>query len=110
MKKISGIVIAGNKKGREFGFPTANILLTEKVDSGVYRGRVMVGDKAYKAAIFVWLDKPVLEAYLLGFSGDLYGQEIVVEIIEKIREMIKFDDEKELIEQIGKDVLVVRSM
>lgn len=104
MKKFSGVVIKGNKKGREFGFPTANIVLKEKFDSGVYRGRVIVGEKTYRSAIFVWPDKPVLEAYLLDYSGDLYSQKIEVEIIEKIREVIKFDSEKALIEQIGKDV------
>lgn len=109
MKKIIGKVSEGNKKGREFGFPTANIALTEKIDSGVYRGSVIVGEKIYKSAIFVWPDKPVLEAYLLDFSGDLYGQELTVEIIDKVREVIKFDDEKELIEQIKADVEVIRN-
>lgn len=107
MKKISGIVTEDNQKGREFGFPTANIALTEKIDSGVYRGRVIIGDKTYKSAIFVWPDKPVLEAYLFDFSGDLYGQEIEVEIVEKIREVIRFENEQELIEQIKKDVELI---
>lgn len=104
MKNISGTVIEGNKKGREFGFPTANIKLSEHIDSGVYRGRVKIEKKTYKAAIFVWPDKPVLEAYLLDFSGDIYGREIEVRIIDKIREVIKFASEKELIGQIAKDV------
>lgn len=110
MKRISGVVIEGNKKGREFGFPTANITLTEQIDSGVYRGRVIVGENPYKAAIFVWPDKPVLEAYLLDFSGNVYGQTIEVQIIDKIREVIKFASEKDLIGQIAKDVEQIAKM
>jgi FAD synthase len=58
----------------------------------------------YKAGVFVSRDKKTLEAHLIGFKGDLYGQEIEVEIGEKIREARNFGSEEELKRQIGKDL------
>jgi len=105
---ISGVVVEGQKKGREFGFPTANIALPLIIDSGVYAGFVYLGEKKYKAAVFIWPDKLLLEAFVLDYNGDLYGKIVEVEIDKKIREMIKFSAEDELIEQIKKDVEIIK--
>ena len=101
---ISGKVIRGKSKGKELGFPTVNIELTDKIDSGVYAGSVKIGDKDYKAGVFVNNEGTLLEAHIIGFSGDLYGKEIEVEIGKKIREVIKFESDEELKKQIGKDI------
>jgi len=105
MKKIvSGKVIQGKGKGKGLGFPTVNLALAEKIESGVYAGSVRAGDKDYKAGIFVNPEGALLEAHLIGFSGDLYGKEIEVELERKIRDAKKFDNNKDLKEQIGKDI------
>jgi riboflavin kinase/FMN adenylyltransferase len=101
---ISGKVIKGKNKGRKLSFPTANIKLKDEIESGVYAGVIDVDGKKYKAGIFVSPDKQILEVHLIGFSGDLYGQEIEIEIGDRIREVMKFRSDKKLKEQIKKDI------
>jgi FAD synthase len=123
--KISGKVVEGKRKGRELGFPTANIELKDKAESGVYAGKVItrelntrecranekrigannkLGANEYKAGIFVSPDGKLLEAHLVGFSEDLYGKEIEVELVKKIRDVMKFESDEELKDQIKKDI------
>lgn len=106
--KISGIVIKGRQKGKELGFPTANVVLRDEIgiEDGIYAGKVIFEKKEYKAAIFV--KDNMLEAHILDFDGDLYGKEIEVEIGKKIREVIKFDNEEQLKKQIAKDIELIR--
>lgn len=117
--KITGKVVKGRGKGERLGFPTANIRLNKNIGSGVYKGKAKarewrtndkrMGTKEWLAGIFVGEDKKMLEAHLIDFSGDLYGQEIEVEIGEKIREVMKFNGNEELKEQIKKDIEYVCS-
>jgi riboflavin kinase / FMN adenylyltransferase len=107
--QISGKVIQGKRKGKGLGFPTINIELAEKIESGVYEGSVRASDKNYKAGIFVNKEGTLLEAHLVGFSGDLYGEEIEIELGNKIREVIKFESEEKLKEQIKKDIETICS-
>lgn len=102
--KISGEVVRGKNKGKELGFPTVNIRLKERTKSGVYAGMVKVGGTNYRAGIFINKDSNLLEAHLIGFKGDLYGQEIEIEIGEKIRDVMEFESEEELKTQIKKDL------
>lgn len=104
---ISGKVIRGKGKGKKIGFPTVNIKLSKKVESGVYSGIVRVAGQEYRSGIFVGLDKNNLEAYLIGFSGDLYGKTIEVDINKKIRDVEKIGSEDELKEKIEKDIKVI---
>lgn len=111
---ISGKVVRGKGKGKELGFPTANIELAEKIESGVYKGKVkthewgtngkLIRTNKWLAGIFIGKDKRILEAHLIGFSGDLYGKEIEVEIGERIRDVTKFRSNEELKKQIEKDI------
>ncbi|MDD5464254.1 MAG: riboflavin kinase [Candidatus Moranbacteria bacterium] len=110
MKKILGIVIEGKKFGRKLGFPTVNIELKESLEGGVYAGFVALEGMKYVAAIFIFPDKPLLEAHVLDFSGDLYGKNIEVEIGKKIRDSIKFNSEKDLVEQIKLDIQIIRNL
>jgi riboflavin kinase / FMN adenylyltransferase len=105
--KISGKVVGGKRKGWKLGFPTANIELKDKVESGVYAGTVDFEGKKYKAGIFVSPDGKLLEAHLIEFSGDLYGKEIEIEIGEKMRGVMKFESDKELKEQIKRDIEII---
>src|SRR4030042_2799202 len=104
--KISGKVTKGKGRGKKLGFPTANIELAEKIESGVYKGFARVGGKKYKAGIFIDKNSNSLEAHLVGFSGDLYGKEVEIEMGEKIRDVIKFESDEELKGQITDDLRV----
>jgi riboflavin kinase / FMN adenylyltransferase len=106
--KIKGLVIKGKNKGKKLGFPTANLALEADFEakSGVYAGRVCFDGKSYKSAIFIGKEGNILEAHILDFSGDLYGKEIEVEIGKKIREVKKFNSDKELQEQIREDIKI----
>jgi FAD synthase len=106
--RISGVVIKGNDKGKGLGFPTANLELKEDLDSGVYSGKVFIGEREYKAGLFIRKDKKILEAHILDFNGDLYGREIEVEIGEKVREAMEFNSDEELREQIEKDLDIIK--
>jgi riboflavin kinase/FMN adenylyltransferase len=110
MVKVSGVVIKGKQIGRNLGFPTANIVLKKPLESGIYAGEVLYKDKKYRSAIFIPEAGDVLEAHLLNFSGNLYGQSIEVEVGEKIRDILKFNVDVKLIEQIKKDINIIRNL
>ena len=114
--EISGVVTAGRQLGRELGFPTANIAVPEQLalPDGVYRAEVEVTDavgerKQYPAMANLGKNPSVggaerrLESHLFGFEGSLYGCEIRVRLVERIREERKFDSLEALREQIEKD-------
>ncbi len=103
-----GIIIEGSKKASLLGFPTANILVSEPI-TGIYAGAVSVEGNEYKAALFGDAKRELLEAYILDFSGDLYGKEAVFTLIKKIREHGVFGDDDALKKQIAEDVENVRA-
>ena len=107
---LEGTVIHGAKLGRTIGFPTANILYPKnivKLPFGVYSA-VINGKKA----VMNWglkptvnnTNEPVVEAHILDFDGDLYGQEIKIEVLKQIRGEKKFENLDELKAQIQEDV------
>ena len=105
-----GIVQRGAQRGESVGFPTANISLTDESVSGIYIARVSIGGRTYEAAMYADTRRQLLEAHLLDFSGgDLYGQEIEIEILEKIREDKRFESEEKLREAIAQDIQDVRN-
>lgn len=110
MKIISGTVIHGQKKGRELGFPTANIELSEEIPGGIYAGKAKISDNEYLGAIFIYPGGKLFEIHFLDFNGDLYGQFLEVELGEKIRDSKKFDSEEELKKQIAADIAYVRAL
>jgi len=105
--KTSGKVIHGKKRGQKIGFPTANIKLQKEIPNGVYEGIVFIADKKYRGAIFIDKTQKILEVHIINFQKRLYNIEITVIIIEKIRAIQKFKNEKDLIEQIKKDVNII---
>lgn len=114
--RIEGQVVHGDKRGREFGFPTANIWLDPVClpKFGVYAATVDVLDGPhrgrYPAAISLGVrpmfdgKRPNLEAFLMDFSGDLYGAELSVALVSYLRPELKFDGLDGLIAQMGADV------
>jgi len=115
---ISGRVIEGEKLGRQLGFPTANLKVTEQLlpPNGVYSGGAKVKGQFYRVALNIGFrptvasGKPELrvEAHLLDFNGELYGAELEVEIGEKLRDERKFASPAELREQIARDIEATR--
>jgi len=104
-------VVHGNKRGREFGWPTANMKLGPYLRPayGVYAVRVRLSDGDEYAGVANLGQRPMfepeelLEAHLFGFDGDLYGQQIEVALHHYIRPEAKFDTIDELVAQIGAD-------
>ncbi len=119
--KIEGRVVRGDGYGKKLGFPTANLDRREysrkkmKVDLGVYAGTATLpGGQICKAGIVIGpLDKrklPKLEAYLIGFSGSLYGQKIILHLYKFLRPFRSFKDESGLKRQIAEDVRRVEKL
>ena len=106
---ISGKVVEGDKRGRQMGFPTANIHMKHlrPALTGVYA--VKLGNRNGVANLGVrptiaGTPKLLLEVHLLNFNEDIYGQHVQVTFLEKIRDEMKFENINALIEQIKKDV------
>lgn len=106
---ISGKVVEGDKRGRQMGFPTANIHMKHlrPALTGVYA--VKLGNRNGVANLGVrptiaGTPKLLLEVHLLNFNEDIYGQHVQVTFLEKIRGEMKFENIGALIEQIKKDV------
>jgi riboflavin kinase/FMN adenylyltransferase len=116
---ISGRVVEGDKIGRKLGFPTANLDAANLIlpPNGVYSGSTIFTRKLYRVALNIGLRptvasaKPQLrvEAHLLDFDGKLYGEDLEIEIGEKLRDEQKFVSAVELREQIARDIAQVRA-
>lgn len=109
MHSYTGIVEHGTKRAAKLGFPTINIPLEDTEVSGIYAARVKVEGKEYLAAMFADPKRKLLEAYILDFSGELYGKEIDIELHEKVRESQQFSDDATLRTAIADDIAKVRA-
>jgi riboflavin kinase/FMN adenylyltransferase len=118
---LQGLVSYGDRRGRAIGFPTANLdYAREKVipAGGIYACWAYVGDGKYKAAVNIGTnptftpDKQTLnvEAYLLDFDRDIYGEVIWLEFIKRLRDELKYDSVDALIKQIEQDVQQAREL
>ncbi len=115
---ISGRVIEGDRIGQQLGFPTANLDAGGLAlpPNGVYAGLAKVGKKFQRVALNIGFRPTVVsaapqlrvEAHLLDFSGDLYGQELEIEIGNRLRDEKKFTSAEGLREQIERDIAMVR--
>jgi riboflavin kinase/FMN adenylyltransferase len=117
---VQGKVIKGKKLGRELGFPTANLdcskmpLLPEGIygawvnGAGFSEPRLAAVSYSTNPTVNTEETHPVLEVYILDFSGDLYGQLLEVEFDHWIRDSIRFADLDELKKQMQSDVALVR--
>lgn len=105
-------VVHGEKRGRDLGYPTANMQLPPETPlaEGVYAVRVAVDGHIYAAVAnfgrrlqFHDNAPPLLESYLFDFEGDLYGKTLGVEFLARLRGEAKFGSVDELIAQMGQD-------
>jgi len=117
--RLDGIVIRGDGRGRQLGYPTANVH-TEPYAAvpadGVYAGRVVLGDRRMPAAISVGT-KPTFEGreravepYVLDFDEDIYGDEIGVEFTTRLRGQERYDRIEDLVAEIDQDVQRTREL
>ncbi len=111
---ISGKVVHGAKRGRELGFPTANIHMRHERPAltGVYavklQGLNAIANLGVRPTI-EGIPKLLLETHVFDFDGDLYGQHVRVEFLQKIRDERKFDSLNALKAQIADDIAVARN-
>lgn len=120
--EVRGTVGDGDKRARGLGFPTANVGVPEGMcmpRDGIYAGWYLTPDgECHPTAISLGrrptfyedATRSVLEAHLLDFSGDLYGQPARVQFVSRLRDEIKFDSVDALIAQMGRDCDVAREV
>jgi len=117
--RIDGIVVRGEGRGRQLGFPTANVRTDRHVAipaDGIYAGWAVLHRKRLPAAISVGTNptfegrQRTVEAYILDFDEDIYGVELGVEFVGRLRGMVKFDSVEALVEQMGRDVEQARDL
>lgn len=117
--EVRGVVVMGDGRGRELGFPTANIHVPSEIlvpKDGVYGGEYVLPDGSVKRTAISVGTRPqfyedgicLVEAYVLDFDGDLYGQHATVRFVHRVRGQEKFSGIDELIHQIARDVESVR--
>lgn len=117
--KIAGRVIHGRALGRHLGFPTANISLPDDFSEpfGVYFARAIVQDLTYWALVSIGVrptidqnQRPNAECYILDFEGNIYGENIFIELLQYIRSEQRFNSIDKLREQILRDTHYARQL
>jgi riboflavin kinase/FMN adenylyltransferase len=112
--ELDGVVVTGDQRGGTLGYPTANIAMDPLLlcpRYGIYAGEAL----EHRAAISIGTNPHYggterrIEPFLLDFEGDLYGQRLVVELWELLRDEAVFDSEAALVEQIALDVEATRA-
>jgi riboflavin kinase/FMN adenylyltransferase len=109
---IEGKVVEGARRGRDLGFPTANLEVADALlvpSSGVYVVRVNRADVTHGGMMnighrptFNGTD-PTVEVHLFDFEGDLYGQMLRVELLERLRDEQRFSSVEDLVAQLTRD-------
>ena len=117
--QIGGKVIASDRRGRILGFPTANLDIKPQQalpGNGIYATITQVDDKQFPSATNIGT-RPTfgegeknVETHLLNYKGDLYGKEIRVEFMQKLRDEQRFPSSEELKAQIRKDIRKVEAI
>jgi riboflavin kinase/FMN adenylyltransferase len=123
--RVDGVVVRGERRGRELGYPTANVEtppFTAIPADGVYAGHLVTRDlhgasrDRFPAAISVGTNptfqgsRRTVEAYLLDYQGDLYGEHVGVEFAQRLRPMAAFPDVDALLAAMAKDVTDTRTV
>lgn len=110
---LTGEVIAGDRRGRELGFPTANLMLDERYllpGDGIYATWALVDGVRFPSATSIGirptfnLSERLVEVHLIDFDQEIYGKQLCVEFVSKLRDQEKFSGIDELVEKINQDV------
>ncbi|MFH1775494.1 MAG: bifunctional riboflavin kinase/FAD synthetase [Chloroflexota bacterium] len=116
---LQGQVITGSSRGRDLGFPTANLKISPEQAlpaDGVYATRAYIGDKIYHSTTNIGScptfggSECTVEIHIIDYNSDLYGQELKIAIIERLRGESKFDTAAALKKQIAQDIDITRSI
>ena len=112
--EVEGVVVAGDARGGTLGFPTANLAVDPRLvvpAYGIYAGfghgtraAVSIGTNPHYGG-----EERRVEAFLLDFEGDLYGERLVLELWRRLRDERAFESERELVDQIARDVEATRA-
>ncbi len=111
--RLKGPVGGGKERGQVLGFPTANIVVDQDQAlpiNGVYATLSYIGDKVYRSVTNIGVrptfdeEGRTVEVFIMDFSGDIYGQELAIELIHRLRGEVKFAGPDDLTAQINKDV------
>ena len=108
MNTYTGIVREGSKRAGLLGYPTVNIALTDADTSGVYAALVRIGNTIYHAVAFADPSRNLLEAHVFGFSEEMYGREVSIELVKKIRETLILENDDLLKQAIADDIAKVQ--
>jgi riboflavin kinase / FMN adenylyltransferase len=124
--RVDGVVVRGDRRGRDLGYPTANVEsqpFTAVPADGVYAGHLVTRDprsgtsrERLPAAISVGTNptfqgsRRTVEAYLLDYDGDLYGEHVGVEFVHRLRPMAAFPDVDALLAAMAQDVQDTRAL
>jgi riboflavin kinase / FMN adenylyltransferase len=117
--RLDGVVVRGDQRGRELGFPTANLLCGRYAAipaDGVYAGWLVRGGERLAAAVSVGTNPTFagqerrVEAYVLDFDGDLYGERLALDFVARLRPQVRFDTLDALIAAIDEDVARTREL
>jgi len=112
--RLCGHIVAGDNRGASLGFPTANLSINPKQAlpaDGVYAARAILEGKPFAALVNIGSrptfgdGKRTTEVFLINYSGNIYGKELEVDIIEYLRREIRFNSASELKKQIALDLL-----
>lgn len=116
--RLRGRVVGGVRRGRQIGFPTANLTDIDVVvpAPGVYAAIASVNGKSHQAAVHIGPNPTFdndgavkVEVHLLDYDGDLYGQLLQVDFITHVRDIARFDSADLLVEQLDRDIKTIRS-
>lgn len=118
---LRGPVVRGDQRGRTIGFPTANVDYSiEKLipPNGIYACWGKLNSEKFKAAVNIGVNPTFtpdkksinIEAYLLDFDREIYGETLELEFVSRLRDELKFDSVEALIAQIGRDVEQTRAI
>lgn len=112
---VLGTVVHGREVGRTYGFPTANVVYPNRkinLGYGVYAVQVGThrGIANYGSRPTFGEENAVLEVYIDGFEGDLYGKTIRIDFLKKLRDIHKFSSKEELKAQLERDIGAMRSL
>jgi riboflavin kinase/FMN adenylyltransferase len=117
--RVEGVVVRGDQRGREMGFPTANLALpqfTAIPADGVYAAWFVHGKRELPAAVSIGTNptfsgrQRTVEAYVLDVDEDFYGHQVALDFVQRLRGQVRFDRVEALIEQMDRDVDQVREL
>ena len=115
--RLAGVVVQGDRRGRELGFPTANVSVPDNMalpGDGIYATWAIVDGERLPSATSIGirptfgLTERLVEVYIFDFDADLYGKTLGVEFVEKLRDQEAFGSVEALIDQVNQDVADAR--